>query len=354
MVLSLILLSRQEARVVVRLGLKKMIDLTTLVRTHLAQDDLHPSLHPIKNGASGRKITRCITPEASFIAIEWDSSRADNNSFVLAAHHLAAHGVNVPAIYAIDTTPNGGGIALAQDLGDDSLMSHKGKPWAELRPLYRAAMEQAHKLHQVPIPTDFALQPKFDAALYKWEQSYFFKHHVGGHLFCRTTGMQGTRELRRLATWLGAQPTCLIHRDLQSQNVHFHAGQAHLIDFQGMRLGLPEYDIASLVYDPYMNLTPEQQDDLILDWQDITQTKLNLPAFYGCALQRLMQALGAFSYIGYSLEKNEYLDYIPAGERQLARARRSLRELVPDHAFVSDALEHINSILSQDCIVISP
>lgn len=329
-----------------------MIDLTTLVRTHLAQDDLHPSLHPIENGASGRKITRCTTPEASFIAIEWDSSRADNNSFVPAAHHLAAHGVNVPAIYEIEATPDGGGIALAQDLGDDSLMSHKGKPWAELRPLYRAAMEQAHKLHQVPIPTDFALQPKFDADLYKWEQSYFFDYHVALHLNCKPFHMAEAQELSELASWLGALPSCLIHRDLQSQNIHFYADQAHLIDFQGMRLGRPEYDLASLVYDPYMNLTPEQQDDLILDWQDITQTTLWLPAFYGCALQRLMQALGAFSKIGYSVDKRQYLDYIPAGEAMLSRVRRDIREKLSFHPSIKDALGHINSILAQDFITI--
>lgn len=40
-------------------------------------------------------------------------------------------------------------------------------------------------------------------------------------------------------------------RDSQSQNVHIHAGKTWLIDFQGMRGGRPEYDLASLVYDGY-------------------------------------------------------------------------------------------------------
>ncbi len=41
-----------------------------------------------------------------------------------------------------------------------------------------------------------------------------------------------------------------MHRDFQSQNILVRNGQAYLIDFQGMRPGLAEYDLGSLLLIP--------------------------------------------------------------------------------------------------------
>ena len=86
-----------------------------------------------------------------------------------------------------------------------------------------------------------------------------------------------------------------MHRDSQSQNVHIHAGKAWLIDFQGMRGGRPEYDLASLVYDGYARLEPEQAKELIREWEKISGQPLDDRIFRACALQRLMQMLGAYA-----------------------------------------------------------
>ena len=37
----------------------------------------------------------------------------------------------------------------------------------------------------------------------------------------------------------------------------------YLIDFQGMRPGLAEYDLASLLYDPYVHLTGFERAELL-------------------------------------------------------------------------------------------
>ena len=51
--------------------------------------------------------------------------------------------------------------------------------------------------------------------------------------------------LQEIADRLASFPRVLVHRDFQSQNIIIRNGQAHLIDFQGMRPGLAEYDLAS-------------------------------------------------------------------------------------------------------------
>src|SRR5438045_9711153 len=96
---------------------------------------------------------------------------------------------------------------------------------------------------------DGEMPPEFNATLYRWEQNYFFENCLG-RIFRLN---EATRDelvslpgLGRIANELASQPRILVHRDFQSQNIIVRSGQAHLIDFQGMRPGLAESDSASV------------------------------------------------------------------------------------------------------------
>jgi aminoglycoside/choline kinase family phosphotransferase len=123
-----------------------------------------------------------------------------------------------------------------------------------------------------------------------------------------------------MAEWLAGLPRVPVHRDCQSQNIMLHAGKAWLIDFQGMRYGRKEYDLASLLYDPYMQLSEAEQLELLELWQKMDAAPLNADIYSACALQRLMQALGAFANIGYNQKRDWYLNLIPAGLAALRHA----------------------------------
>ena len=119
----------------------------------------------------------------------------------------------------------------------------------------------------------------------------------------------------------------LVHRDFQSQNIIIQDEQAWLIDFQGMRPGLPQYDVASLLYDPYyVDLTSSERSQLLGFYKRVAlQSGMQLTSdfdevFNFCALQRLMQALGAYGFLGLQKGRPDFLAHIPA-------ARRSLREV---------------------------
>jgi Ser/Thr protein kinase RdoA (MazF antagonist) len=113
----------------------------------------------------------------------------------------------------------------------------------------------------------------------------------------------------------------MIHRDLQSQNILIWEGASYLIDFQGMRAGLGAYDLASLLYDPYVTLTPEERAELLRYYH----VRASVPAgfdefidlFRRCALQRLLQALGAYGTIGLLRGKPEFLRHIDPALRNL-------------------------------------
>ncbi|MBX3741601.1 MAG: phosphotransferase [Akkermansiaceae bacterium] len=253
------------------------------------------TLEPIKRGASGRTIVRIKSPvHEPFIGIHWTDERADNKQFVPVAHFLKKARLRVPDILHESAKRR---VALVEDLGDVDLLSLKDRPFSERLPFYRSALEQVDKLFYAKPPKDFELMPPFDAALYRWEQNYFIEHLVEDFLGMDATPLKGHPALAALAEKLGTGARHLVHRDFQSQNLLIKNGDVYLIDFQGLRRGRQEYDLASLVFDPYLNHSAGEREQLLALWEDIADERPETTLFHQCAAQRLMQALGAYGNI---------------------------------------------------------
>ncbi len=265
-------------------------------------------LEPVAAGASGR----CIMRAGSLLGICWNAARADNNSFLPAAHGLAAAGIRVPAVLAERDFGGGTGACLVQDLGHTDLLSLRDAPRAERLRAYTEALKTLRPFYDELQPT-WELQPAFDAALYRWEQEYFAEHFVGRQAGGSAAVFLGCPALQEMADWLASLPRVPVHRDCQSQNIMLSGGRAWLIDFQGMRYGREEYDLASLLYDPYMALPGEERAELLAVRESLGAPPLNADVFAACAMQRLMQALGAFANIGYNQQRDWYKKMIPVG-----------------------------------------
>ncbi|MCB1225209.1 MAG: phosphotransferase [Verrucomicrobiales bacterium] len=298
-------------------------------------ENLECRVSAITKGGSDRHYYRMewpASPQRPMILMVYTLARRDNPKFVPATHRLAALGVRVPEIYCFDEDRL---CVWLQDLGGDDLHAHREAPWEELRSLYEKALIEVAKLHAVSERSlktaDLTeLEPAFDEALYEWEQNYFLDHHLRGTLGLDPTAAELApleRVFRDLRRQLAALPRALVHRDFQSQNIMLHQGAAWLVDYQGVRLGLPEYDLASLLFDPYMPLTRSQREELLLfyarhtgrDFVPLRQT------FLLCAAQRLMQALGAYGNLSRNQGKRHFLQYTPTASERL----RSICEEVP-------------------------
>lgn len=290
-----------------------------LISDYTGQGILPDELQLIAIGASGRSIMRpCISNITGLLGIYWTADRADNASFVPAARGLASSGISVPEIYAVAEYGNGCGACLVQDLGTTDLYSIRHEPWEIRKNCYRSALLTLSQLHQ--LQPDWTLQPPFDENLYRWEQEYFAEHIIGRHLGLNPECFLSQPPLREMAVWLASLPRRPVHRDSQSQNIMLYENKAWLIDFQGMRLGRPEYDIASLICDPYVQMKSEEQDELLTIYEEINHESIDRAIYAACSLQRLMQALGAYANIGYNQQRDFYLDLIPAGLDALYRA----------------------------------
>ncbi len=301
----------------------------------------------ILKGASDRHFYRLNWQDGRepMILMVYTLARRDNPKFVPATRRLAQAGANVPRVYAFDEQRL---CVWLEDLGRVDLHSFNDAPWEQRSPLYKATLREAAKFHRLGEASlgqaDLdELEPPFDEALYEWEQNYFLEHFVRGHLgrdFSDTEYHDAHETLARLRRRLAKLPRCLVHRDFQSQNVLIRGEDAWLVDYQGLRLGLAEYDLASLLYDPYVALTRTERAELLgyyaehrgLDLAELREV------FHLCAAQRLMQALGAYANLSRNLGKPHYLQHIPAAVSNLTEVCLEGQGLHELRAFFEGAL----------------
>jgi aminoglycoside/choline kinase family phosphotransferase len=278
-------------------------------------------VEPINKGGSDRSYARLACAGAPpLVFMAYTDARPDNAAFLAVSEFLAGAGVHVPKIVAKDL---GRKFLWIEDLGADDLWAHREDAWGARRDLYRKALVEVAKIHRMD-GASIELQPPFDETLYLWEQEYFVEQYL--RRFSKAPqgeieGLLAGDELRELREGLAAMPRRLVHRDFQSENLMVRDGEVYLIDYQGLRLGRPEYDVASLLYDPYVPMAGEEREELLQIYFEIAQVDGEfedwLPVFYQCAAQRLMQAMGAYGFLGVGKGKQEFLKHIPVARERL-------------------------------------
>ncbi|MBO7742250.1 MAG: phosphotransferase, partial [Victivallales bacterium] len=248
--------------------------------------------------ASGRRYARIQLPGGkSRIWCAYTRERFENTSFAAIAAFLKQLGIRVPAVLV--NLPDCCEMLL-EDLGSVDMLN---MPRGELAGATADVLAQVARLHCCGATgvaeNEVPLQPPFDAGLYSWERDYFRRELLGGVLGApQLWDADVEEEWQRLLQVMLAQPPVPLHRDLQSANVKISGGRTWLIDFQGMRLGAAVYDVASMLYEPYLHRTPEER---AAGWksycralEDCGVMPPDEETFHAAAMQRLMQALGAY------------------------------------------------------------
>ena len=303
---------------------------------------------PIEKGGSDRRFYRVrLSADHTLILVKYNLDRVENRHYVRIAEFLAAHDIRAPKIYFHDERE---GLIWIEDLGERDLWSYRADDWSTRRSLYESALEQISELHSLPasVAAEIGddLPAEFDEELYRWEQNYFFENCLGRHFGLTAAQLAETKSmpvLGDIAARLASLPRVLVHRDCQSQNIIIRDGYAHLIDFQGMRPGLAEYDLASLLYDPYVSLTSDERTELLESYRTIRSEACNpirndaTEVLTLCAMQRLMQALGAYAFLGLVKGNTAFLDHIPA-------ALSSLRSVVAEISGAEKLHEQLQAV----------
>ena len=255
----------------------------------------------------------------------------ENDSYFHLGRHLLAQGAPVPEIYDYGREE---GWLLLEDLGDISLeaaIKREGRE-DQVRFRYRQALEILINM-QLRGKEGFDPGWCFDTPVvhrpFLWERElgYFVRAFLQGYLGLKVEVDDLAPDFERLLTRaLPPAANFFLHRDFQSRNLMIKNGRLRVIDFQGGRLGPLGYDLAALLIDPYVNLSPAWQEELLAHYLDLLAERLpgvDREAFTGqyrhLALCRNLQILGAFGYLTRVKQKVNFARYLPTAVGGLRR-----------------------------------
>ena len=120
-----------------------------------------------------------------------------------------------------------------------------------------------------------------------------------------------------------------LHRDFQSRNLMLKGDLLHVIDFQGARVGPPQYDLAALLLDPYVQLPESIQEELLATYARRfgklvgVSSKQFLKRYPHVALCRNLQVLAAFAFLTRVKGQSHFAEYIVPAWKQRALITRN-------------------------------
>lgn len=238
-----------------------------------------------------------------------DEKRKENSKYASHARWLKANGVPVPDVVADYPERK---LTVMEWAGSERKMSLEE---------YVKVVEALAKFNALDA-SELDLEPPFDAKLYEWERGLFSEHCLGTR-FHREMSKAVESELGNVASLLLKEPRALVHRDFQSTNVLWKNGRLSFIDFQGMRWGAAAYDLASLVYDPYVKFTEGERRALVALYAKKSGREEIVKTLPCAAVERLVQCLGAFGRLASVGQPQFGKHVLPALENLLDAADRA-------------------------------
>ena len=126
----------------------------------------------------------------------------------------------------------------------------------------------------------------------------------------------------KINQFLANGPYVLTHRDFHSKNVMFYEKELFVIDFQDIRMGLPQYDLVSIIEDCYYQIRKENVDKLKKYYFDNFIIANNVKGNFGklydyMTIQRTFKAIGSFSFVFIKKGDPRFLKYIGLGMEKI-------------------------------------
>jgi aminoglycoside/choline kinase family phosphotransferase/dTDP-glucose pyrophosphorylase len=272
------------------------------------------------------------------ICLAQSENHSQLQAFVSIGAHLVSQKIAVPKVLGHDILS--GQVAL-EDLGDVHLASvvHQTQNSSTLMTLYKKVIDRLIEFSQtgrLNFDTRWTCQTTAYSKelILEKECAYFMTAFIQGYLGREDTFESYAHEFDTIAD--NALEHCvdgLMHRDLQSKNIMIHHDKIYFIDFQSARKGPLQYDLASLLIDPYVNLPKGIQEELV----SYTLSRLEIVStieqnkfkrcYQYCCLTRNLQFLGAFAFLSRVKGKKRFESYIPRAVNSLKSNIQQLASL---------------------------
>jgi NDP-sugar pyrophosphorylase family protein len=286
----------------------------------------------LKGDGSDRQWYRLEMGQKSMILVDHGIKKSDQvdeaDAFVNIGRYLFDRGLPVPQIYEEDTFA---GYVFLEDLGNLDLQGavRQTDPFDKIIGLYQQVIHLLMKFSasgadQFDTAWCYQTSRYGKTMILEKECRYFVDAFLNTYLGLKVKYSDFKKEFEYLAeNALKHAVQGLMHRDFQSRNIMIKNDQIYFIDFQGARMGPIQYDLASLLIDPYVDLPQDIQAQLLAYALEKLQGQMNLDAehfnhcYRFCRLTRNLQILGAFGYLTRVIGKMHFEKYIPAAVRML-------------------------------------
>ena len=241
---------------------------------------------PIAGSASNRRYCR-LTSEAGTCVGVVGTDIMENRAFLAIARHFRSKGISVPEVLAVSDDEM---VYIQEDLGHDLLLS------------------------------------MYDKARKRGEDTSAIED-----MLCRTMALLPKIQFE------GAEGL-----DFNARNVMISGDVPYFIDFQGGRRGPVYYDVASFVWQARAEYPEELQKRMVESYlgalsgyMTVSREEFNsrLRLFI---LFRLMQAMGAYGFRGWSEHKAKFVASIPAALKSLENL---LGEPFEDYPYLMETLK---------------
>ena len=307
---------------------------------------------PLPGSGSYRKYFRINGKTRSAVGVI-NHNLKENNAFLNFTKHFLKFGLNVPEVYSHNFSK---GVYLLQDLGDATLLSviedirEKEGFGEKIINFYKSALKELVKFQVVAGKSVYFSigypVSEFSRRSYLWDLNYF------KYDFLKLSKVPFDEDLLEkdfvsFADFLmSAGNFYFTYRDFQARNIMVSEKQLYFIDYQGGRKGPLHYDPASILFQARAAI-PQKIRETLLDFY-ISEVEKVAPEsinnfrkyFYGFALIRILQTLGAYGFRGLYEQKPHFLKSIPL-------AIQNLKWFIENHKFpielpeLSKTLKHL-------------
>lgn len=277
----------------------------------------------LRGDASDRSYVRVFAGTGSYVLCRdmgLRGARAAEYPYFIMHGLIRESGVRVPEIYSID---EGEGFILMQDLGDLLLEEYlKDIPSGDIPAVYRKVIDNLVRIQLIsPVGVNY-IPPLFDTAKLMQEFNFFIEHTLEGFFNRKLPADlkdELQEELRKVAVSLDLPHLFVMnHRDFHSRNIMVTGGDFFIIDFQDARMGLPQYDLASLIRDSYVRLG-NGTAEILRDYYYHASKERGVHTmpreqfdhyFNLMAFQRNIKAAGSFGYLATVKKKSYFQAYL--------------------------------------------
>ena len=264
--------------------------------------------------------------------------------------------IKVPDIYDYDLEQ---GFFLIEDLGEKLAFNYIKK----FDHIYKVTLDNLVKIQKARV---IEAVPEYSSSLMTKELNLCNEWFLDK--FLKISHSNFSKDYKVIVNNLQSQAKVLVHRDFQSKNLILSNDLKNVgvIDFQDAVIGPVTYDLASLLYDCYVDIESELFDSNIdyffqeLISNNLIESKISKEIFtdwfYYAVLLRHIKNLGIFARLYLRDNKKQYLQHMP---RTLSYVLKALEYFKSENRVenkledkLEDKLEELNLVFNTELLSI--